>query len=67
MSENKPSSDDSPESSSEVIEVRYSLREMLREVEEEQMESSMGREIIDQNTIDTLMKKRKGSREQSGS
>ncbi|WOO42853.1 hypothetical protein [Rubellicoccus peritrichatus] len=58
MSEENPDPDETPKTSSDVIEVRYSLREMMREVEEEQMESSMGREIIDQSTIETILKKK---------
>ncbi len=46
----------------EMTEVRYSLKEMLREVARERKESKMGREIVEQSEIQTLFKNKKRKR-----
>lgn len=43
-------------------EVRYSLRDLLNEVQEEREGSSIGQEIVDQTEISKLFNKRKRSR-----
>jgi hypothetical protein len=43
----------------DLKEVRYSLRELLQEVEAEREGSSIGQEIVDQTEISKLFKKRK--------
>lgn len=40
-------------------EVRYSLSDLLQEVQEEREGSSIGQEIVDQSEISKLFKKRK--------
>ena len=50
---------DPPEQHHELSEVRYSLRELLNEVEAEREGSSIGQEIVDQSEISKLFKKRK--------
>ena len=44
---------------SPVGEVRYSLKEMMQEVEEERRNSSLGRELVDSNEIGKLFTFRK--------
>ena len=48
-----------PETHRELCEVRYSLRDLLNEVEAEREGSSIGQEIVDQSEISKLFKKRK--------
>jgi hypothetical protein len=43
----------------ELKEVRYSLRDLLQEVQDEREGSSIGQEIVDQSEISKLFKKRK--------
>ena len=43
-------------------EVRYSLRDLLQEVQEEREGSSIGQEIVDQTEISKLFNKRKKAR-----
>jgi hypothetical protein len=48
-------------------EVRYSLRELMAEVESERVHSSIGQELMDQNEIRKLFaRKQKGRRERDG-
>ncbi|MEX0325219.1 MAG: hypothetical protein AB3N33_03935 [Puniceicoccaceae bacterium] len=43
----------------DLHEVRYSLRDLLEEVQEEREGSSIGQEIVDQSEISKLFNKRK--------
>lgn len=59
--------DDVPEPKDGLHEVRYSLREILREVAAERESSTLGQEIVDQSEISKLFKrKKKASRGKSG-
>lgn len=42
-----------------AVEVKYSLRELLREVEVERSQSTLAKEIVDQEEIGKLFKNRK--------
>ena len=46
----------------DLKEVRYSLSDLLQEVEAEREGSSIGQEIVDQTEISKLFKKRKKAR-----
>ncbi len=43
----------------EISEVRYSLREMMKEVEAERKHSVLGRELVDKTEIRKMFAKRK--------
>ena len=45
-----------------LAEVRYSLRELLREVQEEREGSTIGQEIVDQSEIGKLFNRKKRAR-----
>lgn len=63
MSEEAP-----PEELNVVQEVKYSLRELLKEVEAERRVSEFAREAVDQEEISKLFKRnRKRSRKRRGS
>jgi len=51
--------DVSSEQPSELKEVRYSLREILEEVQQEREGSSLGQEIVDQGEIGKLFSRKK--------
>ncbi len=53
--ENQPASG---ESAPQLKEARYSLTEMLREVEHERRNSVLGMELVDQSEIRTIFKSR---------
>ena len=66
MSDNTPSSPTGG-SVSKLREVRYSLRELMAEVESERINSSIGQELMDQKEIQKLFSRRqKGRRERDG-
>lgn len=56
MSESTP---DGPAGTSKLKEVRYSLRELLSEVQQEREGSSIGQEIVDQMEIEKLFSSKK--------
>jgi hypothetical protein len=56
MSGSKP---DSSPAASKLKEVRYSLRELLSEVQQEREGSSIGQEIVDQTEIGKLFSSKK--------
>jgi hypothetical protein len=56
MSESTP---DGPAATSKLKEVRYSLRELLSEVQQEREGSSIGQEIVDQMEIEKLFSSKK--------
>jgi hypothetical protein len=45
-----------------LAEVRYSLRELLKEVQDEREGSSIGQEIVDQSEIGKLFNRKKRAR-----
>lgn len=60
-------SEKSNKSSPVLHEVRYSLKDILEEVESEREDSSIGQEIVDQTEISKLFKrKKKANRGKSG-
>jgi hypothetical protein len=64
----KDSNPDNTVNNSLLKEVRYSLRELLQEVNQEREGSSIGQEMVDQAEIGKLFKsrKKKGNRGNSG-
>lgn len=50
------------EKKSALSEVRYSLRELLKEVQDEREGSSIGQEIVDQSEIGKLFNRKKRAR-----
>ena len=59
MTEHPDSADDSK---SPLAEVRYSLRELLKEVQDEREGSTIGQEIVDQSEIGKLFNRKKRAR-----
>lgn len=49
----------------EIIAVRYSLKEMMKEVAVERSESVFGRELVDASEIDKMFKNSRRRRKQS--
>jgi len=46
----------------QMLEVRYCLKDLLKEVEQERAISGSGREMVDQSEIQSMFKKRKRKR-----
>ncbi len=55
MPENMPGTEKKPKSSPVINEVKYSLPELLAEVEEERQNSILARELVDQAEIQAEM------------
>lgn len=56
----EPLDDDTPTPvAPQNFEVRYALKELLREVESERQQSALGREMVDQMEIQDFFKKRR--------